>query len=375
MEEVAIKYCPSYAISEVESSIIKLLRLLKIDLKREVGGKTVLLKPNLLGAHRPEKAVTTHPVFVEAVIRVLKDCGCKIWLGDSPNGVQKSLEDVWERTGMADVAEKYGVVKKFFERDGAMFIDDILVSRVILDADCIINIPKLKTHGLTMMTCAVKNMFGVVPGLKKTDYHRKAASKSDFAETLVRIAEVRRPFLNIVDGITAMAGNGPSGGYPVNLGLIAAGRDMHSTDLAIAAVVGFEPKHVDTLAAAWKRGLVDITEAPPLVGDDASLFDAGQLKPPVTYTLRFAHFRWFNFLIRGYMDRIRVRPRVNRKNCRLCGMCMEICPVQAIELKGSFPNVAIDKCIECYSCHEVCLHKAIDLKESTTLKIVKRLSS
>lgn len=372
---VILKHCNSYDTRLIERSLRESFDGLGVDISKEVSGKKVLLKPNLLGAHLPEKAVTTHPVFVEALIRILKDCDCRLMLGDSPNGVQKSLLDVWERTGMSDLCDRYGVEKKCFEKEGAVLIDDLLISNVVFDAEYIINLPKFKTHGLTLLTAAVKNMFGIVPGLKKTDYHRTASSKADFAEILVRVAGVRRPNLNIIDGIDSMAGNGPAGGYVARLGLIAVSRDIHSADLALARLINIEPKHIDTLEAAEKLGFIDLKEGPELIGDDVSMFKMAGFKLPVTYTKNIRHSRWFRYLISKLMTNMNVRPRVLMDKCVKCGMCVDICPVSAIDWLNSYPHVDSDKCTECYCCHEVCPEQAMELCESLCLRIAKALSA
>lgn len=375
MESVVLRYCNGYEIGRIEGIIRESLSDLGIDLGREISGKRVLLKPNLLGAHLPEKGVTTHPAFVEALIRVLKGFDCQLWLGDSPNGVQKSLADVWNRTGMDSLCHRYGVVKRPFEREGATLVGDLLISNVVLEADYIINLPKFKTHGLTVLTGAVKNMFGVVPGLKKTDYHRIAQSKKEFATFLVRIAEVKKPHLNVVDGITAMAGNGPSGGYLVGIGLIAVGRDMHYVDLALAQLMGVDPYHVDTLEAAGALGLVDLGKGPYFLGNDIKAFNMAGYKLPVSYTSNLRDFGWFRFLVSRFMINMRVRPRVIKKRCVNCGMCVKICPVSCIKHDNGYPHIDNDECIECYCCHEVCPERAIELRESLCLKISKAIAN
>lgn len=375
MDSIALTYCNDYNISKIEDLLRKASQQLNLDISDRFSGKKVLLKPNLLGAHHPDRAVTTHPSVVEAAIRMLKDYDCEIWLGDSPNGVQKSLEDVWQKTGMDNVCEKYGVRKKYFEREGATLIDDLLISNVVLEADYVINVPKFKTHGLTILTCAVKNMFGIVPGLKKTDYHRKSGSKEKFGEVLVRIAETKKPCLNIVDGIEGMAGNGPSGGFKINTNFIAVGRDMHGIDLAFANLIGVDPLHVDTLMAAEKRGLINLAERPPLLTDDLSKFDFGGFKLPTTYTGNLAASKIFRFLISKTMSSMRVKPRVTKEKCIKCGMCVRICPVSVIRFqKDGYPRVDTSGCIECYCCHEACPEKAMELKESLILKAVKKIS-
>lgn len=375
MNVVTLRYCKDYDVGRIEAALKDSLSLLGIDLAKEVAGKKVLLKPNMLNAHHPAKAVTTYPRFVEAVIRVFKDCDCKLWLGDSPNGVQKSIEDVWQVTGMDEVCQRYGVVKKIFEKEGAAEVGGIFVSNVVLEADYVVNLPKFKTHSLTVITGAVKNMFGVVPGLRKAAYHRETKTRSGFAGALVRIAEARRPDLNIVDGIVAMAGNGPSSGYPVRTGAVVTGRDMHAVDHFLANFIKAPVACVDTLMEAEKMGLIDLGAGYLLLGDSEGDFDMSGFRLPVTCSANVRDRRWFNFLVTMYMGWIRVRPAADRKKCIGCRMCEKICPVSAIDFCEGFPRIRHDICIECYCCHEACPEKAMDLKESLALRISKLLSS
>lgn len=375
MKSVALTYSNNYDIPTVEASLRILLAHLEIDIGAEVRGKRVLLKPNLLTAYTPDKAVTTHPKFIEALVRIIKDYDCELWLGDSPNGVQQSLEDVWNKSGMETLCNRYGVVKKLFEKGGATLKNDILISNAVLEADYLINLPKFKTHGLTVLTLAVKNMFGIVPGLRKTDFHRTSKTRADFATNLVKIAEIRKPDLNIMDGITAMAGNGPSGGYPLHVGLVAMGRDAHAIDFTITKLLKIDAKDIDTLKAAEVLGLINLADEVNIIMDSNVHFDFSDFKLPISYTAGLRNSRLFNFLISRLMINMRVRPKVNRAKCSTCEMCVEICPESAIEICGGRAKIDNSKCKECYCCHEICPERAIKLRESLCLKIAKLMSS
>lgn len=374
MVDVFIKKCREYDADKIKELVCLSLNGLGIDFTKEITGKKVLLKPNLLSAHHPDKAVTTHPVFIEAIVKILKDYDCEIWLGDSPNGVQKSLDDVLEKTGMRDLCKRYGLKEKPFEKGGASKVDNLLISNVVLEADYIINLPKLKTHGLTVFTCAVKNLYGYVPGLHKSRYHAAAKDLADFAKKLVTIAEVRRPDLTIVDGISAMAGNGPSGGYKIDTEIVIVGRDIYKIDLAVASLIGITPGNIDTLKAASDIGLVDLSGDILFAGNNLSDFDMSEFKLPVSYTTNLRNFGWFNFLIKHFMKRMKVRPRVDKSLCVKCGMCVKICPVKAIDFSKEFPFVDDKRCINCYCCHETCPEKAMELRESLVLKVMKKFS-
>lgn len=375
MDKVFLGKCEGYDVGGLESVLREGLGLLKIDLALELTDKKILLKPNMLGAYAPDKAVTTHPVFVEALIRVLKDFDCELWLGDSPNGVQPSLEVVWKKTGMMEICGRYGVKPKFFEREGATFKNGVLISNPVLAADYIINLPKLKTHGLTLLTIAVKNMFGVVPGLQKTVCHREATTRGVFARELVKIAETVKPQLNVVDGIVAMAGNGPSGGYPVGVGLVTIGKNMHAVDMVVAELLNLRPEHMDTIDAALKMGVIDPSMRPEIVGRAFSEFNLKDFRLPVSYTANLMEYRYFHFIISKLMSLTKVRPRVEKVRCKKCRMCVGICPVSAVTIEENYPVIDEKKCIECYCCHEVCPENAVKLQESFLLRVMKFLNS
>lgn len=376
MEPVVLKKCARYDVHLLEEALVAAISDLNIDLSGEVSGKKVLIKPNLLGAHKPEKVVTTHPAVMEALIKLLQKYDCEIWIGDSPNGVQLSVEDVWIKTGMMELCDRYGIRKKYFEKEGAELIERILISKTVLDADYIINVPKFKTHSLTVITAAVKNMFGTVPGLKKTDYHRASVTRENFAHLLVKIAEASKPGLNILDAVESMAGNGPSGGFKVSTGFIAVSKDMHQLDLALAKFIGINPRHIDTLEEAEKLELINLDVDPSIIGDDPREIDLSGFTLPRTYTKNLREKWFFQFMVNRVMSLASVKPQVRKDRCIKCGMCVRICPVKVIKFQtDGFPHVNHSGCIECYCCHEACPKKAMRLKDSLGLKIFKWFGS
>ena len=140
-------------------------------------GQKVLLKPNMLAGKPPEKAVTTHPEVVRGVIALVQESGGVVLVGDSP-GMGRP-EQVARKCGIWSVIEETGV-------EFAPFSDSVNIStksgtfqhlelaQDILDADVIINLPKLKTHQMMGMTCGVKNLFGAVVGMRKPRLHLQA---------------------------------------------------------------------------------------------------------------------------------------------------------------------------------------------------------
>lgn len=187
-----------------------------------LSGKKVLVKPNMLTDRTPEQAVTTHPEFLRQVIRNLRRRGAQITVGDSPASAA-NLKSVWEKTGIADVCQQEGVALISFEQAGTEIIRqggyEISIAKPALAADIILNLPKVKSHSLTILTAAVKNLYGVIPGYTKTILHRNHPQISDFGMLVKTIHSCLPPVWSIADGVIGMEGQGPANGTPVNLGV------------------------------------------------------------------------------------------------------------------------------------------------------------
>jgi uncharacterized protein (DUF362 family)/Pyruvate/2-oxoacid:ferredoxin oxidoreductase delta subunit len=367
---VALVRHENYEIAPLERSILRAIDLCGFDLA-SAAGKRVLLKPNMLGAFPPSMAVTTSPAFVAAVGRVFKKNGAQVAVGDSPNGVH-TPNRVWEVTGMKDICQQEALETISFEASGSVEVKGRRIARAALEADLLINLPKLKTHGLTFMTLAVKNLFGCINGLQKSGLHRAFPDVRAFSREVVEIAEAVRPALSIVDGIVGMEGDGPSAGTPCPLGVIVAGQDMHRVDEACCNIVGLPPSHLETLSVAQDLGLWKDDGALEMVGD---AIEPVEFLLPSTYT-RGSRDWWISRLVtRLIFGSWRARPAIDEVLCRRCGLCIDACPVQAMERSpdNAPPNIDYDLCISCLCCHEVCPHKSIRLEQSIGLRIWKWL--
>jgi len=256
-----------------------------------------------------------------------------------------------------------------------------------LDADVIINLPKLKTHNLTTLTLAVKNLFGLVPGALKIGYHGKMPEKDVFSQGLLDILTQVRPALHVMDAVVAMEGNGPSGGDPRQVATILAGADALALDVVAAALVGVDPLDVSTTAAAVERGLTtgrlqDVT----LAGDplDAlrvadfrrgvnAAIDPGLLPPWVSRLFGAPEGeRWtlFQALSTGWLSKQLVAyPRAGAE-CTACGFCVRHCPVEAIRVRDGRARMDTGRCIRCYCCHELCPHDAVELRQTLIGRLV-----
>ena len=222
---VSLTKCNSYELNELRLEVDKLLEPFEGIRSFVSPGQKVLLKPNLLSAKSPERAVTTHPHLIQVIAEKVIEAGGEPVIGDSPGGAIRGVKRVWDNTGIMEMASAARLDLVNFETSG---IEEIIsgeyhfyISKAVLEADVIINLGKLKTHTLTLLTCGVKNIFGVIPGFRKSELHKIFPKPGEFAAMLVELYKLISPSLTIVDGILAMEGNGPSSGKARKLGLLA----------------------------------------------------------------------------------------------------------------------------------------------------------
>lgn len=376
---VGLLRCETYDRAAVEDAVGRIVGLLGGMRMLVRPGERILVKPNLLGAKEPHRHITTHPEIVRAVIRLVKAAGATPVVGDSPGGAVKGVERVWEKTGMKQMAAEEGVELINFETAGSRevivehpHIPAIQVSNAVHDCDGIINIPKLKTHGLMIYTGAVKNFYGIIPGLRKAEYHKLAPHPDDFGALLAEIYRYVRPKLRctIIDGIVGMEGNGPSSGDLRPMHIIAASRDGLALDAAVTRLMGLNPQKIDMLSHAAAKGLgsfdpADIT----LAGDAPSSFDFTGFKFPSNWYISLVP----RFFIKAVGKLVWLKPRVQPELCKNCLLCVESCPVKAIDsVPPAKPVVIAKHCISCLCCHELCPFRAIELKRSLLAKIIIR---
>ena len=249
-------------------------------------GQRVLLKPNLLMNAGPDQAVTTHPEIVRAVLRAVRAAGGLPMVGDSPADVG-DLERVWEGSGLAAVCAAEGASRVMFESGGSkQFVlhgRTFSIARAVLEADVVINLPKVKSHMQLTLTLGVKNLFGCVPGKMKAWWHMEAGKDVDrFAQMLIETARAINPELTILDGIVGHEGNGPSTGEPRDLGVLAASRDVFALDRVMVEVLGVRAQDVPTVAAAIRSGLCSDLEAIEIIGDPVARLQCPDWKLPET---------------------------------------------------------------------------------------------
>jgi uncharacterized protein (DUF362 family)/ferredoxin len=318
-------------------------------------GERVLLKTNLLIPSDPKKAVVTHPAVIQALAETLLHIGAVPYIGDSPSGqfTKRRLEKAYQKSGLSAVANNLGIELNYdttvtkIEIPTGKKLKKTPVCNYVLNAEKIIPVPKIKTHSYMIMTLATKIMYGAVPGLTKAKYHSFFFKRTAFADMLLDILSIRRPDLIVIDGVIGMQGDGPSGGTPVQLGILMASDDTIALDASVCNMLGIEPMHIPTLRQAKIRHLWPSKIQYPLLTPQDVRYtgfqlpsSAGALKP-------------------GAKNH-RQRP-IPTEKCTACGQCVEICPKQAIQIHEHRAKVDYSKCIACYCCHEICPYEAIQL--------------
>ncbi|UCF78903.1 MAG: DUF362 domain-containing protein [Candidatus Eiseniibacteriota bacterium] len=357
---VHIEKCEGYAEERVRASIRRGLGAMGGLGELIRPGWRVLIKPNLLSARAPERAVTTHPSVVGIVAEEVMRCGAVPVVGDSPGGALKGVARVWRNTGMEEACGKRGVSLQGFEVSGSVprNLDGrtYSISKPVLDADFVINLPKLKTHTLEVYTGAVKNMFGAVPGLAKAGLHKLHPKPHDFAEILVDVFSLTTPGISIMDGVLSMEGPGPSSGRPRSLGVLLFGRDAVAMDVVACRIIGAAPLDVPTNKVAAVRGLgTSDPERIRLSGVDLEQVTVTDYEIPSNFLHRLVPKGLLGLLRRH----IWVHPREDRDRCQMCNLCVESCPTQAIGSAGNELSFDYARCTTCLCCHEVCPHEAI----------------
>jgi uncharacterized protein (DUF362 family)/ferredoxin len=375
MEAVSITTSAGYELSELRQAMIRLLEPLGGMSAFVCRGDRVLLKPNMLAAKEPEKSVTTHPAVVQVVAGLVSEAGGIVVLGDSP-GIGSFMR-VAEKSGIAAAAELSGAklveFKQVIELQGSGTFRSIQLAGEYYEADKIINLPKLKTHEMMTMTCAVKNLFGAVIGAQKAAWHLKAGrSQQLFARLLLEIYLLKKPALNIVDAISAMEGNGPNSGDPINLGLLIAGVNPVAVDVIAGKVAGIPADLLPLEKEAVKMGLPGALFSDISVrGVTLDSLPENRLRLPAGLDTQFG---LPPFLSKALKNQFTSYPQADRKTCVLCGICRDVCPPKAITMKNSALSIDKSRCIRCWCCRELCPHNAIQTGRGIFLKAFLKIS-
>lgn len=377
---VALVPCDSYDREKVEAAVRQGVALIGGIGQFAEKDKKILLKPNLLRRAEPDKAITTHPEVFRAVALLLREAGyTQLFYGDSP-GTGSAVKTA-EACGAAAAAEELGIQWADFSTcvetpfPQGHTAKRFFLAKGVLDHSAVFNLCKMKTHALERITGAVKNMYGCVQGYNKGAGHVSYPSADRFAAMLCDLHRLLKPRLHILDGITAMEGNGPASGTPIHMGVLLFSADPVALDSVFCRLVHLNPELVPTNVQGMKAGIGTyqqvrlLTPEGELPMEEAVLrygkrdFDVyrGKEEPPfLKPLLRFA----------------KARPVIEKTHCIGCGVCVASCPVEGKAVyqkeKGTPPEYDYKACIRCFCCQEMCPEKAIVVRKHLLAKLVDR---
>ena len=338
-------------------------------------GERILLKANLLRAAPPESAICTHPAVAAAAAKLVAEAGGTAVITDSPGGAlqkESTLRHLYEKTGMAEAAARsgaelsYDVSTRLVSLPQGKAIHQAEIIAPAAEVDGVFDLCKMKTHVLMGMTGAVKNNFGIIPGLSKVGFHGSHPKREDFADVVLDLTQFLAPRLSIMDGILAMEGEGPgASGTPRQVGLLLIAENPLALDVAAAELMGLPRDSNPLLLAAQRRGLT------PNRAEDVALIGGSWEE------LRIPDYRFPANVRRDLMEflgplaapakklckaLLTQTPQIRTDCCVGCGICQKACPGKAITLEGGKARIHTGSCIRCYCCHELCPQKAVALK-------------
>jgi uncharacterized protein (DUF362 family)/ferredoxin len=324
--------------------------------------KRVLIKPNVLRGSKPDEGITTHPAVLRAVVEAVETRRpASIVVGDNPGLTSYGAnEESFRRSGLMDAAGGYyrnignDSCRVDFNPD---FMPTVSISRAVLDAEVIISLPKFKTHGLTVVTGAIKNSYGFLPGAQKAKLHALTGGPERFQDMLVDVFRLRVADLFIVDAVVGMEGNGPASRDLRDIGLILASDNAVAMDAVMAVMMGCKPERLRFLERAREMGLGDYDLGAIGVIGELKILPDFKLPPLAGGTL--LQNDALQAIIRR---RMAMRPQPDPRLCTGCGTCVDQCPVSALLMSGHLPEVDVGRCIGCFCCQEVCPEKAIILE-------------
>ena len=379
MSQVSIARCLSYEPHQVAVALEEVLAPLGGMSAFVSQGQRVLLKVNLLSKAEPDKAVTTHPELVRALIRSVRAAGGTPVIGDSPGGPSTAgyVAGVYRASGIARVCEQEGAELLDFTAEcvrvanpeGSLY-GSFTLARPAVDCDVLITVPKFKTHGFMMFTGAVKNLFGCIPGLEKATFHLRVPDRDDFGSMLVDLMLACKPALAVMDAVVGMEGEGPAGGDPRDIGALLASADSVALDVVASAMAGLDPMEVYTNRAAARRGI-----GPSSVAEVEVVGERWEDFAPQAFALPARDISskmpsWFAPRLRSWVT---PRPYLEQAaGCTRCRKCEQSCPVHAIAVGTGGPAFDYETCIRCYCCQELCPEQVIGLRVPPLARVFTR---
>ncbi len=377
MGKVYIYKCVNYEEKNVNKAMKELLSSFSV-LKKIKPGTKVVIKANLVSAMSPEKSATVHPELLKYLTKFLQDKGCIVTIGDSPGGIytKAHLSHVYNITKMDETGallnEDFSVKKAVF--NDAQVLKTFDYTGYLDNADMIINFCKLKSHAMMKMSCAVKNLFGTIPGTTKPEYHYRFPNHVDFANMLIDLNEYFKPVINIVDAIVGMDGNGPTMGNPKQIGCVLASENPYELDYICAKIIGLKEDDVETIKQSIIRKLCNPDKIDLNDNLDKYLIKDFEVK-------KGRNSIAFRENDKGLISKIIAfggnkiftnKPHCISKKCIGCAKCANICPAHAIKMENKKPHIDRSKCIKCYCCQEFCPVGAMRVKTSLLVTFLNK---
>lgn len=377
--KVALIKCDTYDDEQVFEAVQAGMNLLG-GVHNFIGdGEKIVIKPNVLVGAAPEKCISPHPSVFRAVAVMLKEVNAILSYGDS--SIFGKCQANMRRARLKEVADELGIMLADFDKgktvthDGALLNKRFVLANGVIAADGLVSLSKLKTHGMTRLTGAIKNQFGCIPGFQKSQLHVRIADPYQFATMLVDLNTLIKPRLYIMDGIMAMEGNGPRSGKTKKLGVLLFSDDPIALDAVACKIIDLNPEYVPTAKPGEISGLgtyhyenIEVVgeEIEPLVDKDFEVVR----KPPVTVS---------SGRIRNTVkNQICPRPFIDKMVCTNCGICVGQCPVNPKAVnwhtddESSLPTYKYDRCIRCFCCQESCPEGAISVRETVLGRLIFR---
>lgn len=366
---VIVKKCENYEFELVKNKVYEIFK--ELDFLDKINKETkVFVKLNLVGAFDPALAITTHPIVLKAVLELLKSKTDNIIVGDNP--ATKDQITTMKKCGIYNVIKEYNcnilepTIFTTITNSNPKVYSQFEVSKQMIDADVLINIPKLKTHTLAYMTVAQKNFFGLIYGLNKSAWHVKASNPLEFGDAINDLygalleSYKDKTIIHLCDGIIGLEGEGPStAGNPVKANVLLGSYDAVSLDRIACEIAKLDYSRLYINQIGNERGYGEGNlEKINVIGDSLDEFkDIIFLAPKDSLThigLKFLRFKFLRNLILEH-------PNINKNKCIKCGECAKICPPKTMQLqKGQFPKLKNTQCIRCWCCAEVCPRSAIE---------------
>jgi len=356
MIKVSVEKCKNYEPALLREVLLKSLENINFEFEK---GSKVLIKPNVLGPFEPEKGITTNPLIVEELCKILKGKGCEIYIGDSSFA---DTGNALEISGM-DRLSKYAKILSF-DKEGVNVFEvqgkKVNLPRILFEVDLVINFAKMKTHAFTGVTLCSKNLYGCIPGMIKSYFHKLNQTHEKLSEILIKLNKIIKPQLNFIDGIIGIEGNGPgASGEIVHSGLVIASKNIFAADIIGSEIMGFDAYSIGTnkLSGVIRKDI----EVVGVGVDDVKM----SFKKPNNFVGPLV----------SSLNKLFPEPKIcfNKELCKKCHICEEHCPVKVISLdtEDGYPICSNSKCILCFCCVEMCPYNAVILKDHWTKKSVK----